>query len=141
MGRRGVSLHDSDPTMYSPTGSVVHPGSSFRGVVHWQRCKESGDHWSIITITATRRSPFFRNRTFLRASVTREYDDHTVYSYTAHGYYVYAARKLVVMADQGAENQIATICTFKFGDSDHADCEVVMTASRDHCGVVRMNRV
>lgn len=130
---------DEDPKVCDD--SVVRPGSSFRGFVHWQRCVEHADHHSIITITAVRRSPFFRNRTFLRATITREYDDHTTLSYTAKGYFVYAARKLVVMADSDAPNPIAVICTFNFGDNDQSECEVVMTASRNVCGIVRMNRV
>jgi len=121
-------------------GSVVHAGSSFRGIVHWHRCVEAHDHYSTITITTTKRSPFFTNRTFLRASVTREYDDHTTYSYTARGYFVYAARKLVIIADEGFD-RLSTICTFNFGDNDHAECEVVQTASKQECGIVRMNRV
>jgi hypothetical protein len=131
--------HDEDPEFCD--GSVVHVGSTFRGVVDWKSCVEHTDHNSIITITATRRSPYFKNRTFLRATVTREYNDKTTTTYTAHGYFVYAARKLVVIADKDAPNQIATVCSFDFGNNDEADCEVVVTSSRSPCGVVRMNRV
>jgi hypothetical protein len=130
---------DEDPQLCD--GSVVNVGSSFRGIVHWQRCVLAEDHYSTITITATRRSPFFTNRTFLRATVTREYEDKTLVSYTARGYFVYAARKLVIIADQDAPNRVATICTFKFGDNDHAACKVVQESSLQECGLTRLNRV
>lgn len=122
-------------------GSVVRVGSSFRGIIHWHRCVEAHDHYSTITITAARRSPFFTNRTFIRATVTREYEDSTAVSYTARGYFVYAARKLVVASDPGNENRVATICTFNFGDNDHAKCKVVLEASLQECGLGRLNRV
>lgn len=130
---------DEDPKVCDE--SVVHVGSSFRGFVHWQDCINTVDHWSIITITATRRDSYFKNRTFLRATVTREYDDHTTLSYTAKGYFVYAARKLVVIANPDAPYPISTVCTFNFGDNNNSECEVVMTASRNVCGIVRLNRV
>jgi hypothetical protein len=122
-------------------GSVVHVGSSFRGIVHWHRCVDAADHYSTITITATRRSPFFTNRTFLRATVTREYDENTLESYTATGYFVYAARKLVIIADKGTQNRVGVICTFDFGDNDHAACKVVQQSSLEECGLGRLNRV
>lgn len=123
-------------------GSIVRTGSSFRGVVHWHRCVQAEDHYSTITITATKRSPFFTNRTFLRASVSREYEDGTQTSYTARGYFVYAARKLVIIGDSnGAGNGIATVCTFNYGDNDHGDCVVSMVASREECGIARLERV
>lgn len=122
-------------------GSVVAVGSSFRGVVHWHRCVDQPDHYSTITITATRRSPFFTNRTFLRATVTREYEDHTLTSYTARGYFVFAARKLVIMADEGTNERVGVICTFNQGDNDHGDCKVVQVSSLEECGRSRLNRV
>jgi hypothetical protein len=131
--------HDEDEHVCD--GSVVHTGSSFKGLVDWESCVQSTDHISIVTITTVMRSPFFKNRSFLRAVVTREYNDHTTYSYNARGYYVYAARKLVIIADHDAPSQIATVCSFNYGNNDEADCEVVVTSSRAHCGVVHMNRV
>lgn len=122
-------------------GSIVHVGSSFRGIVHWHRCVDAPDHYSTITITAVRRSPFFTSRTFLRASVTRENEDNTLTSYTAHGYFVYASRKLVVIADANAPNRIGVICDFTFGDNDHAACKIVQESSLEECAMARLNRV
>jgi len=122
-------------------GNIVRVGSSFRGVVHWHRCVQADDHYWTFTITAARRSPFFTNRTFLRATVTREFEDSTATSYTARGYYVYAARKLVLAADPGADTDVATICTFNFGDNDNAECKIVQESSLDECGLVRVERV
>lgn len=122
-------------------GSIVHVGSSFRGIVHWHRCVDAPDHYSTVTITAVRRSPFFTNRTFLRASVTRENEDGTLTSYTARGYFVYAARKLVVMAEANAPNRIGYVCNFTFGDNDHAACKIVQESSLEECAMARLNRV
>ena len=94
------------------TGDVVRVGSSFRGVVHWHRCVEAEDHYSTITITAVKRSPFFQTRSFVRATVTREYEDHAVSSYTARGYFAYATRRLQLAADPGSPNRVAVICDF-----------------------------
>jgi len=121
-------------------GSIVRVGSSFRGIVHWHRCVISDDHYWTFTITATKRSPFFTNRTFLRATITREYEDATAVSYTAKGYYVYAARKLVLTADEGTHADVVTICTFNFGDNDQAECKIVLESSLDECGLVRVDR-
>lgn len=122
-------------------GSVVAPGSSFRGIVHWHSCVQAADHYSTITITAVRRSPFFTNRTFLRATVTRVYDDRNITSYKAIGYFVYAARKLVILAEPGSPQRFATVCTFNFGDNDHGACKVVQESSQQECGLARLNRV
>lgn len=124
-------------------GSLVRVGSSFRGVVHWHKCVQAEDHYWTFTITAAKRSPFFQNRTFLRATVTREFEDEQTQptSYTARGYYVYAARKLVLGADPGSDTHVATICTFNFGDHDHAECKIVQEASLEECGLVRVARV
>lgn len=122
-------------------GSIVRVGSSFRGVAHWHHCTVAEDHYYTVTITATRRSPFFTNRTFLRATVTREYEDDAPVSYTGRGYYVYAARKLVIAADENAHTNTALICTFNFGDADHAECKIVSANSLDECGLVRVARV
>jgi hypothetical protein len=123
-------------------GSIVRVGSSFRGVVHWHRCVVAEDHYWTFTITAARRSPFFTTRTFVRATVTREFEDAPPASYTARGYYVFAARKLVLAADAGAYDiDVATICTFNFGNNDDAECKLVLEASLDECGVVRVERV
>jgi hypothetical protein len=122
-------------------GSVVQIGSSFRGIVHWHRCVQAEDHYWTFTITGAKRSPFFTNRSFLRATVTREYEDHTLTSYTARGYFVYAARKLVLIADPGTHTHVAVICSFKFGDNDHAECKVAMETSLEECGLVKVIRV
>ena len=123
------------------TGDVVRVGSSFRGVVHWHRCVEAEDHYSTITITAVKRSPFFQTRSFVRATVTREYEDHAVSSYTARGYFAYATRRLQLAADPGSPNRVAVICDFTLGDNDHADCKVAQEASLEECGLVRLVRV
>jgi len=120
--------------------SLVRVGSSFRGVVHWHSCVVSEDHYWTFTITATKRSPFFTNRTFLRATITREFEDHTASTYTAKGYYVFAARKLVLTADEGTHADVVTICTFNFGDSDQAECKIVLESSLSECGLVRVER-
>jgi len=122
-------------------GSIVRVGSSFRGVVHWNRCVLAEDHYWTITITAARRSPFFTSRTFVRATVTREFEDALPVSYTARGYYIFAARKLVLAADAGTNKNIGTICTFNFGNNDDAECKLVLESSLDECGMVRVERV
>jgi hypothetical protein len=122
-------------------GKVVHIGSSFRGIVHWHRCVLGHDHYSTITITQTKRSPFFTNRTFLKATVTREYDDGQTLAYDARGYFVYAARKLVLLSDVGSHQHLAVICNFNQGDNDHAECKIVQESSLDECGLVRVSRV
>lgn len=122
-------------------GDVVRVGSSFRGVAHWHRCVEADDHYSTITVTAVKRSPFFQTRSFVRVTVTREYEDHAVSTYTARGYFVYATRQLAFAADPGSPQRVATVCDFNLGDNDHADCKIMQEASLEECGVTRVARV
>jgi hypothetical protein len=119
----------------------VRVGSSFRGVVHWHRCVEAQDHYSTITVTAVKRSPFFQARTFVRVTVTREYEDHAVSTYTGKGYFVYATRQLAFAADPGSPQRLAVLCDFNLGDNDHADCKIMQEASLEECGLTRVARV
>lgn len=124
-------------------GNVVRVGSTFRGFAHWTSCVQRPDHYWSVTITATKRSPIFTSRTFVRAVVMREADgSNENISYNARGYFVYGTRQLVVALDQGQNVPVfGVVCTFNTGDNDNADCEIKMVASLNQCGRVRVQRV
>ncbi len=116
-------------------------GSSFRGVVHWQRCVEATDHYATITINAVKRVPFFQNRSYVRLSVVRVYSDNSVETIHARGYFVYATRQLAYVTDPGSSQRLAVVCDFKYGNNDHGDCKIMQEASLEVCGIIRVTRV
>jgi len=122
-------------------GKIVHVGSSFRGIAHWHRCLNAHDSYATITITQARRSPFFNNRTFLKATITRETDEGETFSTSGNGYYVYATRKLVLLSDADSKENLALICNFNQGDNDHAECTIAQATSLQECAVMKVSRV
>lgn len=125
---------------------VVAVGSSFQGTYHWKSCVQREDHIGVITIIANRRSSFFGPRAWVRATITSVAGDQlkptwTSYSYTAHGYFVFASRQLILIPDASAPHKLGTICTFGFGDNNTADCRVVSQASLYECAYSRLTRV
>ena len=103
----------------------------------------SGDHEYAITITAAHRSPFFRTRTYVRATVTRENQDHSVLAFPAKGYYAFGARSLILVADDNAsaEFPFIAICSFFSGDNDHADCKVKTLTTKENVALAKIQRV
>jgi len=126
--------------------SVVAVGSSFHGTYHWKNCLQRDDHDGIITIVASKQLPFFTPRVWVRATITSVAGDQlhpswTTYSYTARGYFAFGTRRLVLLPEKGSPHQLATLCTFSFGDNNHADCKLGSQASLLECASARINRV
>jgi hypothetical protein len=136
--------HDEDELVCSP--DIVHPGSSFRGTLHWSSCEESHDHPTIITITASHKSDFFGPRAWVRATITNEASgDFTsssqkALSYTAKGWFAFGNRKLALIPLKGSPFRYGIICEFTFGDNDHAACRVVQEGSLNVCARMRVVR-
>ena len=126
---------------------MVHVGSTYQGILEWTSCETIPDHNVIMTVTAVYHAPFFNNRVFLRVTFVADAPKFEIGHPVAtpmHGYYSFAKRKLVVVPD-GTSNELhhpyTVICSFHFGDNDHADCTINEMASLNHCGKIRMVKV
>jgi hypothetical protein len=125
-------------------GDIVKEGSAFSGAVHWESCMGLPDHNTFITITAMHRAPYFRSRAFVRAQIANDFShiftDHRQRSYTARGYFAFAPRKLVLIPDENAPHRYSIICSFTYGDFDHASCEIVTEGSMHRCARMKVSR-
>jgi hypothetical protein len=133
-----------DEDKYVCSDDIIKEGSSFSGVVHWSSCLPLADHNSFITITAMHRAPYFGSRAFVRAQISNDvshsFMDHQQGSYTARGYFVFATRQLALLADDNAPHNLAIVCTFNYGDYDHAMCRIMTEAAKQECARMRVSR-
>jgi len=129
------------------TAEMVHVGSTYQGIVEWESCENLPDRNVILTVTAVYHAPFFNSRVYVRAtfvSDSTKFDlAHPVAS-AMHGYYSFADRKLVLLPDRAhseLHHPYSAICSFHFGDNDHADCTVNEVASLHQCAKARLVKV
>jgi hypothetical protein len=139
-GRQDCSNgRDEDAVICS--GDVVHPGSTFRGIVRWKKCIAAADHLMTVTITSEQRSSFFGSRSNVKATITMEPEESEWYDYEADGYFVYATRQLVLQGRVQTGVTNVHVCVFNLGNNDLADCQVVLETSDEVCGIYRVVRV
>jgi len=130
---------------------MVHVGSTYQGIYEMQGCEALPDANTIMTVTSVHHAPFFNSRVFLRATFVSEIatkygtDSPVTAPFFAYGYYSFATRQMVLLPSQVdyrlVQHPYKVICTFHFGDNDHADCTVNEIGSSHECGRFRLVKV
>jgi hypothetical protein len=120
-------------------GHPVTPGRSYVGRATWESCVQHDPHNVIVTIAANKKADFFGARTWVRAVVTLEVDEHShlVQTYIGRGYWSPGKRLIALAPDEGVKAAYAVACKFNLGDDDHADCKIVERASLHVCARFR----
>ena len=120
-------------------GHPVTPGRSYVGRATWESCVQHDPHNVIVTIAANKKADFFGARTWVRAVVTLEVDEHShlVQTYIGRGYWSPGKRLIALAPDEGVKAAYAIACKFNLGDDDHADCKIVERASLHVCARFR----
>jgi len=127
---------------------MVHVGSTYQGTIEWKDCEYLPESNVILTVTAVHHVAYFNNQFDVRATIVSDstkFDHPHPVASPMHGHFDFAKHQLVLVPDDTEFDTVhhpyTVICTFYFGDHDHADCTVNEVTSLHQCAKVRMVKV
>uniref|UniRef100_A0A0N7Z862 Linker l1b n=1 Tax=Glossoscolex paulistus TaxID=1046353 RepID=A0A0N7Z862_9ANNE len=130
---------DEDPNICSE--DPVKLGNAFVGLSYWSSCNMRNTHRSVLILTASKRSPVFKARVWVKAflvhHITKDKDE----AYEVAGYFNFARRNLLLMPLDLTSKELAVNCFFNRGDHVHLDCKIISPGTFKQCGVLAMARL
>lgn len=125
-----------DEDEHTCTPGPIKAGNVFSGNANWVSCLSRQDHPISFQIVSAVKAKSFGARLIVRAKVTVDYveEHHNAKVYDVKGYYVYGAKKLVLVpVDDSTGEDLAVVCKWNHGDDDRAECKLAQEATLHKC--------